>query len=425
MEEVVALTTYVFEALKFFIISHFIIGLTPAKRKRKYFIIPILIGVGIITYAEGAFSLFCNMVLIISLVFLWYHEKIRLSVLSIIIEWFTVSFIDLMMWLICVAMTPLGFYYHTNTQVIEIVANITGIIPVLFTAFLMNRKHIVLRQRLKDIHLVRYTLVILIILAMCIVCACMQGMVLGEITYGTRRLIMIASIVLAFFVVALCILYINVEDSRKQLAEINALNEKCIEYQKNYYTSVMKKDEELRAFKHDVNKHMTALKVLFQEKRYEEMGEYLNTIGDYSKTDYIYKTENLIADYVINAKIQEITEQAPLSVTIVGKFPRKVKLGNTEMCIIFANILDNAKEAILEFKGDKELEIDIRNYRDRLFITVKNSSPKREYEYGVSTKKDKNNHGYGMKNVHKIIEKYDGSIEMKWKDSMFITEIEI
>ena len=50
----------------------------------------------------------------------------------------------------------------------------------------------------------------------------------------------------------LCVLYINVESSRKQLTEINALNEKCIEDQKNYYLNVMKKDEELRAFKHDV-----------------------------------------------------------------------------------------------------------------------------------------------------------------------------
>lgn len=425
MKELVALTTYVFEALKFVIISYFIIGLTPAKWKKRYILIPILIGLGVVTYLRGEFTFLENMILIFSLTFLWFHENVRLSVLTIIIEWVTVSFFDLMMWLIWVSMTPLGDNYVSHVEIIEIVANISGLLPVLLLGILMKMKNVVVREKLREVHIVKYTLVILIIIAMCIISACMQGLVLGESTYGTRRLVIIACIVLAFFVVSLCILYINVADSRKKLAEINALNEKCIEYQKNYYTSIMKKDEELRAFKHDVNKHIAALRVLLREKRYEEMEEYIDVTGEHSKTDYIYKTGNLIADYIINAKVQEVLKQAPLTVKIVGKFPRDMKLGNTEICIVLANILDNAKEAILEYSGDKILEVEIRNYRERLFITVKNSSPKREYEYGVSTKKDKENHGYGMKNVHRIIEKYDGSIEMKWEENMFITEIEV
>lgn len=425
MKELVALSTYVFEVLKFFVISYYIIGLRPSEKKIRFLLIPILITLGVGVYYQEHFSLSSNMILIISIIFLWFHEEIRLSVLSIIIEWATVSFIDLMMWLICVTLTPLGNMYQNNLRVIEIISNFLGVLPILLMSYIMKSKKYVFRDKLKDIHLIKYTLIILIIVAMCLVSACMQGVVLGEMTGGTRRLVILATIVLSFFVVALCILYINVADSRKQLAEINALNEKCIEYQKDYYTSVMKKDEELRAFKHDVNKHMQALKVLSQEKRYDEIDEYLEAFGDYAKTDYIYKTGNLIADYIINAKIQEISEHGPLSVQIIGKFPRNIKLGNTEMCIILANILDNAKEAILESRGDKKLELEIRNYRDRLFVTVKNSSPKRKFEYGESTKKDKENHGYGMQNVRRIIEKYDGNIEMKWDNYMFITEIEL
>lgn len=260
---------------------------------------------------------------------------------------------------------------------------------------------------------------------MCIVTACMQGMVLGEITFEIKRLVMIATIVLSIFVVALCILYIYVNDSKEQLQEINTLNQECIEYQKNYYRSVMKKDEELRAFKHDVNKHINSLKILSNEKRIDEIGEYLEKMGTNLETEYIYKTGNLIADYIINGKIKEITEKVNLKVQIIGKFPENLKLGNIDICIILANILDNAKDAILEYEGEKSLEIQIRNYQERIYITVKNSSPKREYKRGISTKKDKENHGYGMKNVQRIIDKYHGNINMNWQDSMFITEIEI
>ena len=180
-------------------------------------------------------------------------------------------------------------------------------------------------------------------------------------------------------------------DSRNKLAEINALNEECIEHQKNYYKNVMKKDEELRAFKHDVNKHINSLQVLYRKNKFDEIGDYLNSINSTMEVDYVYKTGNLIADYIINGKIGEITECNQLNVKIIGKFPPQVKLKNTEMCIILANVLDNAKDAIMEFDGEKYLEIEIRNYRKKIYITIKNSSPKRIYKQGMSTKKDKEN----------------------------------
>ena len=260
---------------------------------------------------------------------------------------------------------------------------------------------------------------------MCVVAACMQGLVLGEITYGTRRLVMIASIIMAFFVVTLCILYINVESSRKQLMEINALNERYIEFQKNYYIDVMKKDEKLIAFKHDIKKHMTALVILLEQKKYSEMEDYLNDVRDILKTEIIYNTGNSIADYIINANIREIMDKGPLDVQIIGKFKRDISINNTDICVILANIFDNVKDAILKYQGKRILQVEIRNYRERIYITVKNSSPKRNYQEGRSTKSDKENHGYGMKNVHQVVEKYHGSMETKWENDMFITSIEL
>lgn len=425
MKEWVALLIFLFETLKLTIIYYFIVGLTPSISKLRFLMIPVLVIIGIETYIEQDFNFLGSLVLATALVFLCYKEQLRLKILTIIMSWFTISFIDLMMWLICVTMTPMGDKYSSITWTVDVVANILGMVPLVITGIIMKKKNMILRDKLRDIHIVKYLLVVLVIIAMCIVSACMQGMVLGGITYGTSRLVIIAFIVLSFFVVALCILYINVESSRKQLMEINALNEKCIEYQKNYYFNVMKKDEELRAFKHDVNKHMTAIEVLFEKKQYDEMKDYLNNIKEYIETDIIYKTENPIADYIINATIKEIKSQGPLDIQIIGKFQRNIGISNTDMCVLLANVLNNAKEAIAECSGSRKLFMEIRNYRDKNYITIKNSSPKRQYEPGVSTKDDKENHGYGMKNVHRILEKYDGTIETEWKDCMFITKIEV
>lgn len=323
MDKIIALLIYIFETMKFVVISYYIIGLKSSNGKKKYLMIPIWLLLGIGTYIQGSLSLLNNLLLITMIVTILFSEGRRLSILSIIIEWFTASFIDLMMWLVLVAVTPLGEQYRANEQYIDVLADVVGILPLLIIGYIMRKKNVVLRERLKYIHIVKYILIILAIVAMCIVSACMQGMMLGEITYGTKRLVVITTIVLSFFVVTLCVLYINVESSRKQLTEINALNEKCIEDQKNYYLNVMKKDEELRAFKHDVNKHMTALKVLVEKKEYDEIEKYLNGLKSYSKTDTIYKTGNLISDYIINAKIQEIREDGPLDVKNYWKISSK------------------------------------------------------------------------------------------------------
>ena len=223
MKEWVELLIFLFETLKLTIIYYFIVGLTPSISKLRFLMIPVLVIMGIGTYIEQDFNFFGSLVLATALVFLCYKDQLRLKILTIIMSWFTISFIDLMMWLICVTMTPMGDNYSSSTTwIVDVVANISGIVPLIITGIIMKKKNMILRDKLRDIHIVKYLLVVLVIIAMCIMSACMQGMVLGEITYGTSRLVMIASIVLSFFVVALCILYINVESYRKQLMEIKA-----------------------------------------------------------------------------------------------------------------------------------------------------------------------------------------------------------
>ena len=425
MKEFIALLTYVFEFLELIVVARYIIGLKRTESKRRALIIPILVVMGVGTYFEASFEFLGSLVLAAALIFLCFDGEKRLSVLSIIMSWFTVSFMDLMMWLICAAILPLGKHYQNYMDIIEIISNVIGIVPLILIGYIMKKKNIVLREKLRDIHIVKYLLLILVIIAMCVVSACMQGLVLGEITYGTRRLVMIASIIMAFFVVTLCILYINVESSRKQLMEINALNERYIEFPKNYYIDVMKKDEKLIAFKHDIKKHMTALVILLEQKKYSEMEDYLNDVRDILKTEIIYNTGKSIADYIINANIREIMDKGPLDVQIIGKFKRDISINNTDICVILANIFDNVKDAILKYQGKRILQVEIRNYRERIYITVKNSSPKRNYQEGRSTKPDKENHGYGMKNVHQVVKKYHGSMETKWENDMFITSIEL
>ena len=94
-------------------------------------------------------------------------------------------------------------------------------------------------------------------------------------------------------------------------------------------------------------------------------------------------------------------------------------------CVVLGNLMENAIEAA--YKTDEQyLSLDLRQHKNLLLLTIKNSycGPLREEE-GIffSKKADIANHGYGLKNVKRIVEKYNGVMEISHTDSIFCVDI--
>ncbi len=424
MASFVETSVYLFEIIKCLIVSYYVLGLREREGKRKYIAVLVVLMCSTVTFVTGEYNAFMYFITIALIVYLCFEEKITLIIFCIILEYLTISFVDLLMWIVMVGITPLGAHYNENETLIYLVGNLVGIAPWIIITLFQMRKNIRLREIFEQLKITGYALIIMIVLALMFITACLQGAFLDEMTMGGQRLVLLTSVLFSFFVVALCILYVYVADGRNKISEINALNEACIKYQAEYYNNVMRKDEELRAFRHDANKHYNSLKALYTEKRYDQLGEYLDRLVESIEVNNVYRTGNLIADYIINGKIKELSGYN-VKTNIVGKFPPDIKLNDTEISVILSNILDNAKEAIMECEdAEKILDIEIKNYKDILYITVKNSSPYRSIRNGT-TKDDKENHGYGLKNVQYVLDKYDGVLEMSWKDNIYSTEISL
>ena len=64
--------------------------------------------------------------------------------------------------------------------------------------------------------------------------------------------------------------------------------------------------------------------------------------------------------------------------------------------------------------------------RERLFIQVSNPYlTKVQYENGeiITAKDDKQNHGFGLKNIEKAVEKYNGFMEINHENMTFTVDI--
>ena len=95
---------------------------------------------------------------------------------------------------------------------------------------------------------------------------------------------------------------------------------------------------------------------------------------------------------------------------------------------IFGNALDNAIEAVMDLEDVEKRIIGVKiiTQNDLVAVQIQNYYEKElRFQDGipVTTKRNKYDHGFGMKSIRHIAEKYDGTITVQAKDHIFILQI--
>jgi len=80
--------------------------------------------------------------------------------------------------------------------------------------------------------------------------------------------------------------------------------------------------------------------------------------------------------------------------------------------VIVANALDNAIEGILRSdNAQRRILLHVANASEYLSMFVENSAGGLIYDDFRTTKSDKSSHGFGLKQMRAIAQKYDGDIQ--------------
>ncbi len=211
--------------------------------------------------------------------------------------------------------------------------------------------------------------------------------------------------------------------SKSHFERISIINEKLIRSQEQYYTMLLKKEEETRQFRHDINNHLNYMRILFNEKKYNELEKYFDNIGAYVKN---LRSELQIGNNLISAILKDEADKHPdVSVDIVGRIPPTLRIDNMDICTIFYNLFDNSFTAA-ECSEKKSVEISVKLLGKNLFFTIKNTiSHKIEIVDNILTteKHDKRHHGFGSGNAVRCAEKNGGELIYKCSDTHFVAEL--
>ncbi|MDE6619818.1 MAG: GHKL domain-containing protein [Lachnospiraceae bacterium] len=219
-------------------------------------------------------------------------------------------------------------------------------------------------------------------------------------------------------------LYHMMAENYRNLRENDIYRQQTYAY-KNQLDVIMESQSRIRSLKHDMKNHMLTLQMLLRKKDWEEADRYLGSMQDFmaNPAEYI-TTGNDAMDSLLNYKLQranEILDTVEAKVSI----PEKLILHSFDINVVLGNLLDNAIEAAVQTE-EKKLKIAIKLDKGMLFINIRNSCQGiagGKLRHLETTKEDAPNHGIGLNNVRRIVEKYHGDMDLICADGCMEVDI--
>ncbi len=246
------------------------------------------------------------------------------------------------------------------------------------------------------------------------------GVSFGQIRAERMSFILLINMGFIIFVDMYFLCFIQFLEDNYQLKVKLGLLEQQASMQYKYYLQQEKKHQESLSILHDVDKHIAVMEELYYRNDKEEAVDYIKEINTILKPLLPQQlTNNGILNILLNDKIQ-LTEKLHIDL--------QYEIGNVDLSFmnpmdittIFGNLLDNAIEACEQVNGSSWIKLKISPYYEMIAIKVENTSNNIDrWIEGRPVSQKGFNHGIGLSNVKRAVEKYDGSMNLSKENGIF------
>ena len=189
-----------------------------------------------------------------------------------------------------------------------------------------------------------------------------------------------------------------------------------------------RKSERLR---HDMKNHIIALSGLVKSRDWLGMETYLADMGAGGGVGIGEDTTgNKVIDVVLYQK-RERAEENNIRWECDVQIPEACGINEFDLCVLFGNLIDNALEECVKYRGSGDGFIQIQGGKIKkcFLLVVKNRAEIKDMHYPMPgetffAKKDNTeNHGIGLMNAMEIVSKYNGEWEIETGEGVFTVSI--
>lgn len=187
----------------------------------------------------------------------------------------------------------------------------------------------------------------------------------------------------------------------------------------SYYELLKEQNVNSKVLIHDITKHLNSLKMLSMNNN-ADIVDYIDNIeNDFDIMNPIDYSNNALLNLITN-RYYQICKKENISFEINIQNTQLDFMSEPDITSLFDNLIANATEAAKQSENKFIIfSIDIRN-SNFLVISVLNSSDKKPLQVNeniISSKKDSEMHGIGIKSIKRVVKKYDGIITMTYNDN--------
>ena len=315
-----------------------------------------------------------------------------------------------------------GFLELSNQYQYLITDSLVGI--AIFAIYCWNK-----RKSLFDIKIrLEYVWILVLWMMMNVLLTASGVYVASEyVTNEKFQNLMIFTNICSYLSVGLIVLFITyIKNTNKKLQQLLMVEKQLKDAQKQYYNTLLQKEEETRKNRHDWNNHLMCLAELAQNENADNTKQYIESLIKQSVRlkDKQYDVGNDVLNAILCCHLSELDDD--ISVKIMGKCRNDMNIGAVDLCVIVSNLVQNAVEYLRDSNIEsKELSVSIEEGNVYKRISVVNSVDKNvsERTLKTTTKLDKRNHGIGLRNVRETIERNGGKLEINIRKGMFRADV--
>lgn len=213
---------------------------------------------------------------------------------------------------------------------------------------------------------------------------------------------------------------IRQEDERR--TETRLLLQRGALAQENY-ENLRRHNEEIAILRHDLRHHLTVLQNLCQEKDYDHVRAYLDTMGAWNTMPGDYTVHPFVNGIltVMLARGSRLGIRSEVRVQL----PEQLTIPDNDLCALLMNLLENALEANEKVPKEKDRWMKVAMHiRDSyLYIGVENARFEPvdfdQAEGVFRSTKEGAFHGYGLKSARTVARKYKSKLRLEALDGRF------
>ena len=214
---------------------------------------------------------------------------------------------------------------------------------------------------------------------------------------------------------------------RKKMQLENDMRERIWSLEKKQFEERKEQIDLINRKCHDLKHQIAALEYVSDKKDYQKsIQEIKDAVQMY---DEDLHTGNLALETIIKEKKLQCEKEGIVLKCVVEGIPQEF-MDVVDLYVLLGNIVDNTMESVMQLTDALERIIEIRLYRDRNMIRMVFRNRYKgtiRFDSGlpVSTKPQDGYHGFGLKSIAQIVEKYSGAMTIDTDNEVFLLKIMI